>query len=49
MSGHPHCKEFFPNVQPESPLAQLYALPVRPVTGHQGEGTCISLSTSLAQ
>ena len=30
-------EEIFPNVQPESPLAQLEAVPSGPITGYTGE------------
>ena len=36
----------FPNVQPKSPLMQLWIIPMCPVTGEQGEELSTSLPTS---
>lgn len=43
---HPHSAEIFPHVHSEPPLAQLCAIPSRPVLSDQGAETGTSLSAS---
>jgi len=47
-----HCslkEEFFPNIQPEPPLAQLEAIPSCPVASYMGEEANPHLTTTSFQ
>ncbi|RMB92851.1 hypothetical protein DUI87_30745 [Hirundo rustica rustica] len=46
VSKHPLVEKPFPDIQPKPPLAQLQAIPLGPVTGHQREEVSVSPSPS---
>lgn len=45
VPNHPLVEEPFPDIQPEPPLIQLYAVPLGPITGQQRAeiSQCLSL------
>ena len=53
LSGQPipapdhSVREVFPNIQPESPLAQLEAIPSSPIASHMGEAYRLLTTASL--
>ena len=42
-------EKFFPNIQPESPLAQLEAIPPSPIASYMGEEADPHLTTASLQ
>ena len=49
VPGHPFRQVEFPNVQPESSLAQLEAIPSSPITSHPREEAGPQLTTASLQ
>ena len=49
MPDHPFREVVFPNVQPESSLAQLEAIPSSPITSHTREEADLQLTTTSLQ
>ena len=43
---HSLSEELFPNIQAESPLAQLETIPSSPITNYMGEEAYLHLTTS---
>jgi len=49
VPDHPFREVVFPNVQPESPLVQLEAIPSSPITSHTREEADPQLTTTSLQ
>ena len=49
MPHHSSGEEIFPNMQPESPMAQLEAIPSCPITSYMEEEADPHLSTTFLQ